>query len=93
MYLRKGGSVDDTVARKCLCNALTANVGLAQTRRDGYVEPPLVTLGSDLDAAQILAARHPAGWHASDVVDWLLAEGDQCRDGRDRGAKAVLGAY
>ena len=32
-------------------NSLTANVELGQTRRDGYVEQPLVTLGADLDGA------------------------------------------
>lgn len=72
MYLRKGGALEDTVGRKCLCNALTANVGLGQTRHDGRVEPPLVTIGSSLEAARTLATRHPAGWHAADVVDWLL---------------------
>ena len=71
-YEKKGGAAADTVGRACLCNALTADVGLAQTRRDGYVEPPLVTLGSDLEAARTLAERHPDGWRAADVVDWLL---------------------
>jgi NAD(P)H-dependent flavin oxidoreductase YrpB (nitropropane dioxygenase family) len=72
MYLRKGGAIEDTVGRKCLCNGLTANVGLGQTRRDGYVEPPLVTLGSNLEGVHALAELYPAGWHAADVVDWLL---------------------
>jgi NAD(P)H-dependent flavin oxidoreductase YrpB (nitropropane dioxygenase family) len=71
MYVRKGGDAADTVGRACLCNALTADVGLAQTRRDGYVEPPLVTLGSDLDSVEALAERHPGGWSAADVVAWL----------------------
>ncbi|GAB3260439.1 nitronate monooxygenase [Nocardioides dilutus] len=71
MYVRKGGDLSDTVGRACLCNALTADVGLAQTRRDGYVEPPLVTLGSDLDAATELAGRHADGWSAADVMAWL----------------------
>jgi NAD(P)H-dependent flavin oxidoreductase YrpB (nitropropane dioxygenase family) len=73
MYLRKGGSIEETVGRKCLCNALTANVGLGQTRRDGYVEPALVTLGADLQGASAIAAAHPAGWSAREAVDWLLA--------------------
>ncbi len=76
MYLRKGGAIADTVDRKCLCNALTANVGLAQTRRDGSVERTLVTLGSDLDGVRALADRFPGGWRAADVVDWLLATVD-----------------
>lgn len=71
MYLRKGGDLADTVGRACLCNALTADVGLAQTRVDGYVEPPLVTLGSDVAGAEHLAATHPEGWTAADAIAWL----------------------
>ena len=71
MYVRKGGDPADTVGRACLCNALTADVGIGQIRRDGYAEPPLVTLGSDLTGVAGLVARHPEGWCAADVVDWL----------------------
>ncbi len=70
MYVRKGGAIEDTVGRKCLCNALAANVGLGQTRRDGYVEPALVTLGIDLESAHALA-RQPEARTAEDVVRWL----------------------
>jgi hypothetical protein len=71
MYVRKGGAIEDTIGRKCLCNALTANVGLGQTRRDGYVEPALVTLGAELDGSRELAERHPDGWTATDAMTWL----------------------
>ena len=71
MYQRKGGDVADTEGRACLCNVLTADIGLGQTRRDGYTEPPLVTLGSDLDSARDLATHRPDGWTAADVVEWL----------------------
>lgn len=81
MYVRKGGSIEDTVGRKCLCNALTANIGLGQTRRDGFVEPPLVTLGTDLEGARVLTSRHPYGWGAADVVTWLLEK--RCADTAD----------
>jgi NAD(P)H-dependent flavin oxidoreductase YrpB (nitropropane dioxygenase family) len=74
MYVRKGGDLADTVCRACLCNALTADVGLGQTRRDGYVEPPLVTLGSDVTSAGSLAELHPTGWTAADAVAWLTGE-------------------
>ncbi|HEX2896166.1 MAG TPA: nitronate monooxygenase [Marmoricola sp.] len=73
MYARKGGDVADTVGRACLCNALTADVGLAQTRRDGYTEPALLTLGSDLSGVSDLARAHPEGWTGADVVTWLTA--------------------
>ena len=71
-YVRKGGAIEDTVGRKCVCNGLTANVGLAQTRRDGYQEPAIVTLGSDLDGVRELLTDHPAGWTAVQAVEYLL---------------------
>jgi len=72
LYVRKGGAIENTVGRKCLCNALTANVGLAQTRRSGYTELPLVTLGSDLGGARALLKEHPNGWTAAEAVAWLI---------------------
>jgi NAD(P)H-dependent flavin oxidoreductase YrpB (nitropropane dioxygenase family) len=74
MFVRKGGSVDDTIGRVCLCNSLTADVGLGQTRPDGQAEEPLVTLGSDLTGVGRLAELHPDGWSADQVLDWLLAD-------------------
>lgn len=73
MYVRKGGDAADTAGRSCLCNALMANVGLGQTRRaSGYLEDPLVTLGSDLDGARAMLQRHPDGWSAAQAMTWLL---------------------
>lgn len=71
-WVRKGGTVEDTVGRSCLCNSLSADVGLGQTRSDGYAEQTLVTLGSDLSGAERLAVRHPHGWSAAEAVAWLL---------------------
>ncbi|RPF27637.1 nitronate monooxygenase [Georgenia muralis] len=72
LYVGKGGSAEDTVGRKCLCNALLADVGLGQTRRDGYQEDSLVTLGTDLDGAAALVAAEPSGWSAARAVEYLL---------------------
>lgn len=72
MYVRKGGAIEDTVGRVCLCNALTATVGLGQTRKNGYSEVPLVTLGTDIDGIAKLRAAYPDGWTAADVVAWLM---------------------
>jgi NAD(P)H-dependent flavin oxidoreductase YrpB (nitropropane dioxygenase family) len=72
MFVRKGGAADDTTGRVCLCNSLMADVGLGQDRDDGCPEEPLVTLGSDLTGASRLAALHPDGWSADEVLDWLL---------------------
>ena len=72
MYVRKGGAVEDTVGRKCLCNGLMATVGFGQTRRDGYEEPPIVTLGADLVGVAKMLSEHPAGWSAVQAVEHLL---------------------
>ncbi len=73
-YVAKGGKIEDTVGRKCLCNALMANIGHAQTRKDGSAEPPLVTIGDDLNtAAQFLEADRLT-YSAVDVVNELLSK-------------------
>jgi nitronate monooxygenase len=73
-YIAKGGKIEDTVGRKCLCNALMANIGHAQTRKDGSAEPPLVTIGDDLNtAAQFLTAQRES-YSAADVVKELLSK-------------------
>ena len=71
-YVAKGGRAEDTIGRKCLCNALMANVGLAQTQSGGAVEPALVTSGDDVAALAPLLARGPGGYTAADVVDYIL---------------------
>ncbi len=71
-YLKKGGALEDTVGRKCLCNCLMANIGLGQERKDGYKEAQGVTLGQDLEGARRLLAAHPDGWNAREVVGFLL---------------------
>jgi len=73
MFVKKGGTEADAVGRVCLCNALATDIGLGQTRADGYEEEVLVTLGADLDGANRLIALHPGGWSADEALDWLLA--------------------
>jgi NAD(P)H-dependent flavin oxidoreductase YrpB (nitropropane dioxygenase family) len=72
MFVKKGGAVEDTEGRKCLCNGLTATIGMGQHRKDGYDEAPLVTLGEDLAGVEELVRRHPQGWSASQAVSYLL---------------------
>jgi NAD(P)H-dependent flavin oxidoreductase YrpB (nitropropane dioxygenase family) len=70
-YVRKGGLEADTVGRRCLCNALTSNIGQAQPRDGTLDEPPLLTSGDDLTAIRtFLGARN--SYSADDVIDYLL---------------------
>jgi len=72
-YVAKGGKVEETVGRKCLCNALMANIGYQQIRRDGSVEPALVTIGDDLNTVAQFLAPGQASYNAADVVKSLLS--------------------
>jgi nitronate monooxygenase len=73
IYVSKGGKIEDTVGRKCLCNALMANIGHAQTRKDEGVEPALVTVGDDLNTVAQFLAPGRTSYSAADVVKSLLS--------------------
>lgn len=74
-YLDKGGDAADLVDRLCLCNGLMAAVGLGQERSDGYVEAPLLTLGSSGAGVAAMLEHFPDGWSAADLVAMLLDDG------------------
>jgi nitronate monooxygenase len=71
-YVAKGGKLEDTVGRKCLCNALMANIGHAQTRKDQSVEPPLITVGDDLNSIVQYLAPGSDSYRAADVIAAML---------------------
>jgi NAD(P)H-dependent flavin oxidoreductase YrpB (nitropropane dioxygenase family) len=68
-HVAKGGSAEDTIKRRCLCNALTANVGHGQWR-DGHEEIPLVTSGDDLLSLPTFL-RGARAYTAAHVIDYL----------------------
>jgi nitronate monooxygenase len=71
-YLAKGGAIEDTLGRKCVCNALMANIGLGQQRgRD--VEAGLVTSGDDLVRLGAFMRSGVTSYTAADVVARLLS--------------------
>jgi len=47
-YVKKGGKIEDTIGRKCLCNGLMSAAGFAQTKTADQMEPPIITAGDDL---------------------------------------------
>lgn len=70
-YIAKAGNAEDSEGRKCLCNALMANIGLGQVRKDGTTEAPLLTSGDDLmTLGDFLQGRDHYG--ATDVLEYLL---------------------
>lgn len=71
LYVAKGGDVSRTVGSACLCNSLGAAIGLAQ-RRSGGTEPPLITLGDDLDSIRGMLSNEETGYSAKKVIETLL---------------------
>jgi nitronate monooxygenase len=67
----KGGVEEETKNRKCLCNALMADVGHAQVR-DGEVERPLLTSGDELARIHLFLGGRTS-YSADDVLDHLMA--------------------
>jgi NAD(P)H-dependent flavin oxidoreductase YrpB (nitropropane dioxygenase family) len=70
-YVRKGGDLSNTEGRKCICNGLTATIGLGQ-RRQGVKEPPIVTAGNDLEELGRLLGPDRHSYTASEIVNYLL---------------------
>ena len=66
--MRKGGLIEDTEGRKCICNGLSGTVGLGQFRSESGQELPVVTGGDDL--AEVAAFLPPGqdSYSAADVV-------------------------
>ncbi|MGC4074127.1 MAG: nitronate monooxygenase [Nibricoccus sp.] len=70
-YVRKGGSIEDTVGRKCLCNGLLATIGLGQRLTGGEIEPPIVTAGEDVKEARRFLRPGGTSYTAADVLEFL----------------------
>jgi nitronate monooxygenase len=73
-YVRKGGSVEETVGRTCLCNHLLATAGFPQIQKGGYLELPSVTSGDDLPNIVQFMKPGSTCYTAADVVHQLLGE-------------------
>jgi NAD(P)H-dependent flavin oxidoreductase YrpB (nitropropane dioxygenase family) len=71
-YVAKGGALEETIGRKCLCNALMADVGVGQVRDGGEVERSLLTSGDDLESI-LRFTQGRTRYAAADVIDYLLS--------------------
>lgn len=78
-WVKKGGVLEATVGRKCLCNGLMANAGLPQVspfKKEGeaqrYVEEMLITAGDDINQCRTYMKDGSTEYGAGDVIDYLL---------------------
>ncbi len=71
-FVLKGGTVEQTVGRKCVCNGLPATVGLEQSRAGGKHESALVTAGDDLANLAEFLPPGQLSFSAAQVIQKLL---------------------
>jgi nitronate monooxygenase len=73
-YLRKGGTIEQSAGRMCVCNSLPATVGFAQHRGEGVDELPLVTAGDDLAHVAEFLSPGQDSYSAADVLRTILSD-------------------
>ena len=66
-YIRKGGKIEDTGGRGCICNGLIANTVLGNPG-----EPPVITLGDDVSFLKHLMVHADDNYSAIDALAYLM---------------------
>lgn len=72
-YQAKGGDITECAGRKCICNGLFSDIGLAQTLPNGSKEPGIVTLGDDLVNIGRFCSPTNLDYSAAHVIATILA--------------------
>jgi nitronate monooxygenase len=72
-YLRKGGAIEDTVNRKCICNGLAAAITPGHLNAKGEAEKPILTCGDDVTHLSRFLKPGKSSYTAVDVIEHLLA--------------------
>lgn len=72
-YLKKGGKFEETINRKCICNGLTAAIGMAQIQpgQRNYVEKPIFTLGDDYSFLPHLIDSPTKSYTANQAIAYM----------------------
>ena len=68
IFISKGGKIEETQGKKCLCNSLLANIGQPQFRAGKHEELGLVTAGDDLTEIAQFLPPGASTYSAADVV-------------------------
>jgi len=73
-FIRKGGTLAETIGRECVCNGLTATIGLAQVNAENELSLPLVTAGNEITNVANFLPPDRDSYTAAEVVQRLLAK-------------------
>lgn len=77
-YLRKGGSIDDTIHARCICNGLVSTSATVIPNSSEALslgdpdEPPIVTLGDDLSFLKHLMQDESSTYSVADAMNYLV---------------------
>ena len=71
-YVKKGGGIEATAGRMCLCNGLLSAIGLPFTQKSDWLERPLITSGDDFTELSRLLSGGKTAYSAADVIESLL---------------------
>ncbi len=72
VYVAKGGKVEETEGRACICNALMATAGHPQVRNAKRVESGIITSGDAIGEVAEFLPEGGSSYTAADVVGRLL---------------------
>lgn len=73
-FVKKGGKLEDTLNRKCVCNGLPSTVGIGQIQANQAAEKPLLTAGDDVANVARFLKPGAESYTAADVIESLLAD-------------------
>jgi NAD(P)H-dependent flavin oxidoreductase YrpB (nitropropane dioxygenase family) len=71
-FIRKGGTLEETKGRECVCNGLVATIGLPQILSQNEVSLPLVTAGNEITHIARFLRPGQDSYKAAQVVSDLL---------------------
>ncbi len=71
-FVRKGGTLEETVGRECVCNGLTATIGLPQVKGGNVSALPLVTAGNEVANVARFLPPGRNSYSAVEVIRLLL---------------------
>jgi NAD(P)H-dependent flavin oxidoreductase YrpB (nitropropane dioxygenase family) len=73
-FLRKGGSIEETMGRKCVCNGLASTVGIGQFRKETGLELAIMTAGNDISHIAQFLEPGKNSYSAQHVIQCLLKD-------------------
>jgi NAD(P)H-dependent flavin oxidoreductase YrpB (nitropropane dioxygenase family) len=73
-FIRKGGTLEETIGRECVCNGLVGTIGLPQVNSENISGLPLVTAGNEVANVARFVPPGRDSYTAAEVIRLLLGQ-------------------